>query len=123
MSHEQNLWPDVAIVDDSPIQILREQAEYLSQQTQGRLHGEVDVAPLGQQVRLTLSIVAPSLSGYRYRLLEVRHGVGGYPVTVVFFGDEFEAADAHCFVDTLSQVLSDERTVNVIQQLLSLTSG
>lgn len=74
-------------------------------------------------MRLTFSVVAPSLGGYRYRLFDVTHGIDGYPATILYFDDRFECPDRASFESYLQDLFRDERTMRAIQQLLALVSA
>ena len=122
MSRTDSLWPEIGVAASMPVSILREQAAYLREQTSGRLQGEVDVLPLGRSMRLVFSIVAPALHDYRYKLFEVVHGVDGYPAEVDAYGTVSTATNESIFTSILQQVLTDERTVRVVEQLLALVA-
>jgi hypothetical protein len=118
MTQTPDLWPDTTVqADDLPVAILRQQAEYLGQRHAQRLTGRVEARPLGQQMWLTLSIVAPALNHYSYRLLDVRYGMGGYPATVSFYDDELQVQTRAQFERWLKDVFADHRTQLVIAQL------
>ncbi len=82
-----DLWPD-DIGDSklkSPVTILREQAELLKTKTQGKVEAEVQTSVIsqGDQIHSVFTLLVPSLEGFRYDLLEVRHGVSFYPLDVL----------------------------------------
>jgi hypothetical protein len=58
----------------TPIAILRTQASFLGQETQGLLRGDVRVTE-GEKGQRTLSfdVMAPAINNYRYTLLSVQH--------------------------------------------------
>lgn len=73
---------DEALKIRTPTQILREQAGFLSDATDGVLRGEISTEERGGQTLVTLSVYAPTLNNYSVDLLKVRHPVVQYPATL-----------------------------------------
>ncbi len=141
-----DLWPDIrAVPIVPPIAILREQAQLLAEKTGGLLHGEVTSASLpgvrrsvpsvtnaaemslsatasGPAVDLvhTFHIVAPSLSNYRYSLLNVRHDYRLYPAVVLYLpiGTVYEVPSSEEFESRLRELFAHEETLRVLGSLL-----
>lgn len=86
-----SLWPtDLApTVERTPLVILKEQATQLGTQTKNLLVGRVETFTSMQEwdriFQHVFSIVAPTLDNYRYRLLDVSHGIEPYPLTARLF--------------------------------------
>lgn len=70
-----SLWfPEVQAPAETPLAILRAQAEELSKLTGGMLVGVVDHWPdEGDKLKITLEIMAPELGRSRFRILLVQH--------------------------------------------------
>ncbi len=108
--------------EQTPQDILQIQADDLSNKTNGRLHGRVDVGAQGQYIVLDFFIVAPSLEDYEYRLLKVRHKlVPSYPVEVIMSSkDKRKASSPETLLVILSDIFRASATLSVIGQLLDL---
>ena len=69
-----NLWPDTFKVDvQSPLAILRVQAEALGKVTRGLLEGAVETEEGQGVVQDRLVVVAPAYNGYRHTLIVAKH--------------------------------------------------
>ena len=81
-----DLWPD-DIGDSklkSPLAILREQGEHLKDKTGGLVLAEVKTRTISDEMfHNHFELVVPMMDGYRYELLQVRHGVSFYPLDVL----------------------------------------
>lgn len=53
-----------------PLQVMKEQADLLTEQTSGLLQGLVSHTALGDTLRMTLSIRVPTLNRYNVELFE-----------------------------------------------------
>jgi hypothetical protein len=83
----EDLWPKLhfARAAATPLSILRDQAEFLTSDTNGTLRGEVETSAYGQRIAVDFSIVVPNLSGYKYTLFRISYSPTGptsYPVAV-----------------------------------------
>ncbi len=85
----EDLMPDDLLTEDPSKQdyeigrILKDQAEILSQKTQGKVCGEVDLRfGLDRQLQHAFYLVAPHLDDYRYLFFYVQHGLDEYPATI-----------------------------------------
>ena len=124
----ESFWaiPDVTEVR-TPLSILREQANALTEQTKGVLVGMVEVYRDSQDGDLTinLEVSVPALNGYRYRIISYRQPVELYPGT--FSGDPIakiaisngRVIDEEQFITYIKVVLSSERIRRVLGTLLS----
>lgn len=70
-----SLWaPEIKAAAESPLAILRVQAEELARLTGGMLVGEVQQWPDEEdKVKITLEIMAPELHESKFRILSVQH--------------------------------------------------
>ena len=77
-----SLWPASIKIDaQSPVSILRTQANLLTKITKGILKGEVETERGENKIQHRLIVIAPSLDNYRQTLLVAIHEVGlPYPV-------------------------------------------
>lgn len=105
-----------------PISFLREQAAALTTETRGLLQGKVvtmEADPPALQA--ALDIVAPSLNGYRVRVVTISHGLTFYPVLVrgVVAGQALNANSEAMFQSALRTMLSNAKVHNVIGALIS----
>src|SRR5947209_14336422 len=111
MGDAEDFWPaiDDAEAPNSPVVLLRKQAQILADKTGHRLVGRVSTAtmPPGGNLRAALgleifdpafthvfAIDVPSLDDYRYTLFAVTHGIEPYPV-----GYEDEARNSYVLID------------------------
>ena len=81
-----DLWPKKfePVAVHSPADIMAEQADYLSDKTDGLVTARVEDATefVGKGFRKRFVLVAPRLRGYSYVLFKVGYPVELYPVTV-----------------------------------------
>ena len=120
----ENLWGSL---DDfkkikTPLSIVREQGELLSQATQGILLGDVKIASQGGKIHFTLFIMAMQLNQYKCEILKVQHGIKIYPVQV--YNSRATAKWKLCktessFVTEIKSILSSPETRDIIESLLS----
>ncbi len=83
----RNLWPATKINVLSPIAILRQQATYLREATQGILEAEVAVVKGEPWTISSFWIIAPALDRYRFELFKIAHNATDpYPVQVSCVG-------------------------------------
>ncbi len=79
----RNLWPATKINVLSPIAILRQQATYLREATQGILEAEVAVVKGEPWTITSFWIIAPALDRYRFELFKIAHNATDpYPVQI-----------------------------------------
>jgi hypothetical protein len=115
----ESFWviPDVANVK-TPLSILREQASALTEQTKGTLVGVVETKSDGGRMEDRLEISVPSLNDYRYRILTYEHTIELYPGTVLA-NLNHSVSNKNEFIELVRQILSSDRTRNVLTSLLS----
>ena len=103
----RNLWPVTKINVLSPIAILRQQATYLREATQGILEAEVAVVKDKPWTITSFWIVAPALDRYRFELFKIAHQDSDlYPVDVSCDGllDVLRAGDhSNLIVSTVDE--------------------
>jgi hypothetical protein len=88
----RNLWPTIEQkVIRAPITILREQANYLGQQTSNIILGEVKSQQEAQYGLVHyFYLVAPALGKYRYLLMRVAHSTTSMYPLFIFFDAKFD---------------------------------
>ena len=126
MNTPKNLWGELplAIITRTPVVILREQANQLTELTNGLLEGEVTTHELSGEKPFfyKLNIVAPALDGYRALVAFIMHSITLYPVILV---DEinpnksYECKDEDVFIAAIGEVLSSPGVHKLISALLS----
>ena len=116
---DESFWviSDVANVK-TPLSILREQASALTEQTKGTLVGVVETKSDGGRMEDRLEISVPSLNDYRYRILTYEHTIELYPGTVLA-NLNHSVSNENEFIELVRQILSSDRTRNVLTSLLS----
>jgi len=128
MNSQKSLWGDLSQPEivRTPFTILKEQAAILSKATNGLLVGDVERAQsTGQQnvfSILVLRVIAPSLDGYSYSILEVNHDIRLYPLNLRnLTGDENskQCDSEETFEQALGEILSSPAVRKVISALLS----
>ena len=84
MKNKIDLWPIINLdtSGETPLKILLEQAEVLSQKTKGLVIGNVLTNPKGNLIFHTFYLVAPMLNNYRYSLMDVVHSAMPYPTFI-----------------------------------------
>jgi len=120
----ENLWGSLEgfKIIKTPLLILREQAELLTQATQGILQGYIHVKPEGGNNELSFYIIAKQQNQYKYEVLRITHGVKIYPVKV---GNLVESKGwKNCeneaiFLGEIRSILSSQETRKIIESLLS----
>ncbi len=129
----ESFWiiPDTAHLR-TPITILKEQAEALTQQTAGLLKGEISLRPAkgggGQGLAgtiATLTIAVPVIDSYFVTALSYQHGLESYPGALYlnFESRSVEVASEAEFTDALKQALASTKTQNILSNLLSQASA
>jgi ribosomal protein L6P/L9E len=127
----RSLWGELPDSTDEkpPVTILKEQAEVLSQITNGILHGRVTRESVDKGFTFTLDIVAPYLD-YTFEVLEAEHGIEFYPVKLragerrlvdrkIEEPTRITCKTEEELVEGLAQILSSPRVRKVIAALLA----
>lgn len=135
MGDAEDFWPSLDDVEDanSPVVILRKQAELLSDKTGHRLRGRIVTSTVparsGARGVLGLDLFAPvfnhaflievpALDDYSYTLFSVAHGLESYPVAYEAGDGEWgDLNDPDRFRDWLKGTLSSEKTKRILRTL------
>src|SRR5688500_2174304 len=116
-----DLWPDdfgtIEVVP--PITVLREQANWLTDKTQGVLEGRVASGNAGGKLSHRFSVVAPSLD-YSYELFSVEHPLEMYPLRmhVPALDEVHECVNHADFVQALKRVLGAQEIKRIVAAIL-----
>jgi hypothetical protein len=106
----------------TPLSILREQANALTQQTNAALYGEVSTLALDSTIYITLEIQVPALNGYKVEILEYEQPVHMYPGRLklnLTDRGKILVEDEEKFVLLIKNYLSSKEMARVIQSLLA----
>lgn len=111
-----------AIPDDSnlqtPLSILREQANALSEQTGGSLVGYVDTLTVDTDIEISLQIRVPALHGYTVGILEYSQPAEMYPGKLrLNFTDRgrISVSDENHFISLVRGYLASEPVKRVVR--------
>jgi hypothetical protein len=125
----EDLWGEISVEKEIklPVTTLKEQATLLGEKTNKILEGSVTPIkyPDKDIVGFSLSIIAPALGNYRYKVLSISHkSIFVYPLTVSYRGEDGVATSYTCedeggFNDALKEILSSERVHKAIGALIS----
>jgi hypothetical protein len=119
MAGTEDLWPSDfgTAFTTTPVELLKAQAQLLSQKTNNVLQADVKSEVDGEGDFLhSFDIVAPALKQYRYTLFEIWHGVHLYPVGVV--GEKVRLDDESELKEFLRKKLSSDDCKRVVNSLL-----
>ena len=121
-------WGDISLPTErpkTPLTILREQAEALSQATKGVLLGEVVSLEHSDKLGGTLRIVAPFLGGYSLDIILVRYDIYGYPVEVTNWlrNRQVQANSVTDYQLILQNIISSEEVRKAVAALLEQSAG
>lgn len=128
----ENLWGELKLGEVlTPVAILRQAAAQLGTMTKNLVEASVETTVVGPQLRHTFVLVVPALSGYKYELFSIQHGVDPWPANVVRYRppssdipvppDEGLRNEAE-FVAWLKDKLASEKTRNIINNLYAHVS-
>lgn len=125
----QSLWPEFEVEEIiPPVNILKEQASYLAEQTKNVLTADVITstgnAPTGQPVFYNyLNITAPALDNYSFTLLRVDHGIYLFPINVRYQLSPAlglaKCDDIESFIKALQDAFQHEATKKIISALIA----
>ena len=121
----QNLWGNLEDIGriNTPLAVLREQAQLLTGATKGVLSGSVLVSTsYSEDIVIELTIVVPTLNNYKYRVLRVQHHpINIYPLDLACDpkGIEVKCNNEEDFIGQVESVLSSTEVRNVIKRLIS----
>lgn len=117
--------------EKSPLTMLREQANALTEATGGLLHGEVSTRKWLNGLAISLSVVVPALDGYELELLTYRQPPLMYPGRLVSLlddepginpsvvGEGFEIYGEQEFAKVLKFILASPKMQETIAALLA----
>ena len=119
---QDDLWGELPDIEKTktPLAILKEQSELLSDKTKGLLIGEIKQQQKGEQFIYIMIIIVPTLNNYSYQLLQVTHKIGFYPLRL----QELRSKSTTCsseeeFKQGLGDIFKSQETQNVISKLLT----
>ncbi|WP_446009506.1 hypothetical protein [Candidatus Electrothrix sp.] len=117
-----DLWgelPDVEKIK-TPFVILKEQAELLTEKTDGLLVGEVEQLKTAGEFECTLDIVAPTLNNYHYTLIYLHYDMTLYPLNLSSGENpSVSCSDEDEFKKELGKIFKSQETQNIISKLLA----
>lgn len=121
---DDDLWGDLPKVGKikTPLEILKEQSNLLSEKTNGLLVGEISRRKAEDQFYYSFKLVAPPLNNYGYQLLLIQHDIGFYPLVLKnsqVEGSRTECSDEKSFKNGLRDVFTSDKTKTVINKLLT----
>ena len=143
LNPSKDLWSEVDfnIETQTPVGLLKEQANMLSIKTNGLLKGELTISTEYSIIYNTFSIIAPKLDSYRCALIKVVSGPAMYPAYVydysgVDYGEgilvklsgtdrydipraSFVVSDYAQFESAVQKILSSKETTDIIRSLMS----
>jgi hypothetical protein len=106
----------------TPLTVLREQANALTQQTGAALRGDVSTMAFDADIYITMSISVPALNGYKIDILEYKQPVQMYPGTLrLYLGQNvsFVVENETDFIALIREYLSSIEMVRVVRSLLA----
>jgi len=147
MARSKNLWPenlDNTQANFPTIELLNEQAAYLSKATnnvlQANTHTENYVRQKNGEIKNyrlinskrnyqhgivhKLTIVAPAMGNYNFELVFLfQESAECYPVKVYspLLDVEYDVADTDTLTNVLGKIFQNEKTINTIQHLVTLS--
>lgn len=126
MNNPKNLWGDLKTNDlpTPPVAILKEQAAFLSDATDGLLNGvifQLKHTPPGEFPIFEFHISAPLLNDYSVEILWIQVPDTGYPLLIndVLDQRERETNNEDEFKEILQMILSSEICHNVVRMMMS----
>lgn len=129
MTNTKNLWGELPTPKDLPIlpnKLLKEQGSKLTELTSGALIGEVLLQnQSGQDFKSRLRIKVPSLNNYIFNILEIRHNINLYPVTVSDLTGQNQNGVCQTIEDyekKLENIFTSPKVKSVIEALLAQVS-
>jgi len=122
--NDKSFWPKDLLenLPSAPVDLIQQQAGYLSELTNGHVIGEVKVSAFpedsdGDTIGILFYISAPSIK-YRYELVQFFHGLALYPVKVFSSAQHVESlANESQLRLFLKNKLSQPMTGDIIKAL------
>lgn len=104
-----------------PLQVLKEQAEKLTEQSDGLLRGEVLTFDHGEEIYTVLSIRVPNLNNYKIEIITYRQPLRMFPGRIDFHltSKTEEVRSFEQFVESLKNYLSSQDMMNILGTLLA----
>jgi hypothetical protein len=122
----KSLWGDLSDLEivRTPKEILKEQAEALTEATEGVLVGRVDASGPANNFSYELNVVVPRLNNYTYTIVTATHQIDLYPVRVyVNTTQRWQSCEnEQNFVSVLEAILSSKEVKRILSRLLSQVS-
>jgi hypothetical protein len=123
----KSLWGDLSDLEivRTPKEILKEQADALTEATEGVLVGRVGAASgTGNSFSLELSVFVPRLNNYTYTILTADHKIDLYPVRVFPSTTQryVTCENEQTFIKALEEILSSKEVKRILSRLLSQVS-
>ncbi|PJZ64073.1 hypothetical protein CH371_20070 [Leptospira wolffii] len=84
MSSNNDLWGDIDLSsqENEPLELLKYQANILSEKTSGIIAGEIDTTTDDDIIFYTFNLIVPFLDNYQYALFKVATGLQPYPIFI-----------------------------------------
>jgi hypothetical protein len=119
-----SFWPTGLDLNNprTPVSLMKEQADQLTQLTDGKLIGEVFTHQRGPTIVTELNIRVPYINNYRITILEYWHDVKMFPGKLIDnFGAEEadEVTDEVSFIKAMKDVLGSATTKTILENLIS----
>ena len=119
----KNLWGDLKDLETvrTPKTVLKEQAQILTEATDGILVGDVRESEIRGEFLIYLEIKVPALNNYTYTVMSVRHSIDMYPARV---NAEKPNVSQVCdneedFTGVVETVLSSDEMKTIVSRLLA----
>jgi hypothetical protein len=104
----------------SPALHLKEQAAALEEKTKGLVRASmVSDASDDGGFFVVFQLWSPLLEHYRYRLLELRYPLNGYPLQMTAGDEEVVAQNEGEFQQALARVLGSQRTTQIVEAIMA----
>lgn len=122
---QEDLWGDLPKVEKlrTPLVILKEQAELISDKTEGLLVGEISQQQQSADAfQYLFKLIAPTLNNYSYSVLSIKHNIGFYPLNILDMqGGErwLVCSDENDYKEHLRIIFTAEKTQAVVSKLLT----
>lgn len=125
-----DLWPSEFNFSHiiTPVAVLREQASLISQKTQQIINGRTSTSKYQSQNSKganffihTLYFVVPLLDDYEYRVLNVRHKLELFPVTITshIHDSEIDCPNLEEYQNELKKIFGSEEMIQVVSSLMA----
>lgn len=122
---DNNLWGEIPEINvtESPILVLREQADILTDITKGKIHAKVRSGSSQEEGMYTsLYLTVPYLGDFRVNILYMTYGIGYFPLQVyneVGNPTSWSVHNMDEFKVTLMDILQSPKVKDLIRQILN----